>query len=181
VTLRPPTPLPPLVMEDQFDQVRKVSDWQGRVVVLIYGDRKSADANRALGEWIHVAFHPSARGQPPAQAARAPVRPIEGAPPGTPSPEVVTVAVASIGKVPAPIALLIKRQIRAAAPETPILLDFEERMKGLFGLSPGVPNLVLVDAQGRVRCTAVGNLTAEQLGQVTTMIEDLRREAVRKE
>ncbi len=166
-------------MEDQFDQAHRVADWQGRVVVLIFGDRKSADANRALGEWLHVAFHPSAQGRPPAEAAGAPVRPVEGAPPGTPSPEVVTVPVASIGKVPGPVAALIKRQIRAAAPETPILLDFEERLKGLFGLAAGVPNVVIVDCRGRVRATAVGNLTPEQTGQLATLIENLRREAVK--
>jgi hypothetical protein len=48
----------------------------------------------------------------------------------------------------------------------------------LFGLSAGVPNLVVVDTQGRLRFSATGPLNGEQLGQLESAIEGLRREAV---
>src|SRR5581483_6024454 len=95
---QPPTPA--LTFEDQFERPVSVASHRGDVVVLLYGDRKSAEANRALGERLHVAFHPAARGQPPARARQAPVLPLPDQPPGARSPDVLAVPVACVGKVP---------------------------------------------------------------------------------
>src|SRR5947209_11741641 len=89
--------VPDVAMQDQFEKAHDVRHHRGSVVVLIYGDRASADANRTLGEQLHVAFHPTAKGQPPERARTAPVSAIPGA---ASSPEVVAVPVACIGKVP---------------------------------------------------------------------------------
>jgi hypothetical protein len=139
VTAQNPVAVPPLTLPDQFGQDHSVADLRGRVVVLIYGDRKSADSNRALGEWLHVFFHPTAAGQPPAMARLAPVKPIEGQAPGVSGPEVVAVPVAAVGKVPGLVAGIIRRQMRCGSPEVPIWLDFRDDMADLFGLKPGVP------------------------------------------
>ena len=104
-------------MEDQFERPHDVADHRGDVVVLIYGDRASATANKALGEKIHVHFHPTAQGQPPAQASRAPVRPIPGWPEGVRCPDVRVIPIACAGKVPGLIAAMIRGQIRSHSPD----------------------------------------------------------------
>jgi hypothetical protein len=178
VVSHPPQPVPPLVMEDQFEHPAKLSDGLGRVVVLIYGDRRSADANKQLGEVLHVWFHPTARGLAPDKARQASVKPLEDAAPGTPGPDVVMVPVACIGKVPPLVRSLIRGQIRGGSPAVPVWLDFQDQMKQQFGLAAGVPNLVVVDTQGRLRCSATGPLNGEQFQQLEAAIEGLRREAV---
>jgi hypothetical protein len=171
-----PVPVPPLKMPDQFGQDHALADLHGRVVVLIYGDRRSADANRALGEWLHVAFHPGAAGQPAKTARLAPVKPLEGHSAEQPGPEVVAVPVAAVGKVPAVVGGIISRQVRSAAPELPVWLDFKDDMKDLFGLKSGVTNVAIIDGRGQLRYTAVGPLQPDQQAQLVRIIDGLRRE-----
>jgi hypothetical protein len=178
VTAQNPVAVPPLTLPDQFGQDHNVADLRGRVVVLVYGDHPSAEANRALGEWLHVFFHPTALGKPAAQARLAPVKPVAGLSASCPGPEVVAVPVAVIGKVPCLVGGIIRRQIRCGSPEVPIWLDFRDDMADLFGLKPGVPNVAVVDCQGRLRYTATGPLTRDQQQQLAMAIEGLRLEAV---
>ena len=173
----PPAP-PALAFEDQYERPVSVAAVRGDIVVLLYGDRKSADANRALGERLHVAFHPAARGQPPARARQAPVLPLPDLPPGTRAPDVLAVPVACVGKVPGVVRAMIRTQIRGAAPDVPVWLDFQDTMRRQFGLSAGVPNLVVLDAAGRVRYRAAGAPAGEQFDRLVNFLESLRREAV---
>jgi hypothetical protein len=169
---------PDVVMEDQFEAQRDVKQHLGHVVVLIYGDRKSSDANKVLGEQIHVAFHPSAKGQPPSVARRAPVTPIPGKPEGAATPDVVTVPVALIGKVPGLVRKVIRGQVKKGSPDVPVWLDFEDVMKTRFPFTAGVPNVVVLDPQGYQRYTAAGSPTPDGMKRLIDTIEALRREAV---
>jgi hypothetical protein len=171
-------PVPGIAMEDQFERPQNVSAMRGAMVVLIYGDRRSADANKQLGEALHVRFHPGAQGLPPEQARQAPVRPLPELPPGQPSPDVFTVPVASIGPVPNLVRAMIRRQIKSASPQLPVWLDFEDTMRRQFGLKAGVPNLVLLDTLGRLRYAGSGPFGREQIEQLAEAIEACRREAV---
>ncbi len=177
---RPPTPLPPLNLEDQYERPRHLSGYSGHVVVLVFGDRHSADANKRLGEQLHVHFHPTAQNLPPEKALSAPVLPLEGVPPGTPAPDVVALPIACVGNVPGLVRVLIRFQIRKASPYLPVWLDFDDRLKTLFGLAPGVPNVAIVDAGGRLRCTFSGPVSNEVLAQMISAITALRREAVQQ-
>jgi hypothetical protein len=177
VVARPAPPMPAVLMEDQFEQPHRLDQLRGKVVVMIYGDRKSADSNRVLGEALHVHFHPAARGLPPEQAQQAPARPVEGLPLGLSGPDVVTVPVASIGKVPGLVRGLIRSQIRSGSPGLAVWLDFQDQLKQQFGLAAGVSNVLVVDALGRLRYTATGPLSREQLDQLAAAIDALRREA----
>jgi hypothetical protein len=170
--------IPEIVMEDQFEQSRNVKQHRGDVVVLIYGDRKSADANKVLGEQVHVHFHPTAKGQPPAQARRAPVTPVPGAPADARSPDVLAIPVACVGKVPELVRKIIRGQIRSGSPEVAVWLDFGDVMKTTFPFKASVPNVVVLDTLGRYRYAAAGTPTPEGKARLLGVIETLRLEAV---
>jgi hypothetical protein len=138
-----------LALEDQFDRKVDLGAYRGSVVVLVYGDRRGTDACKALGERLHVCWHPDAKGQPPARAQAAPVVGLDGLPPGKAAPDVRVIPVACCGKVPGPIRGVIRTQIAKGAPDVPVWLDFADAMKANFGLTPGEPNLVVIDAADR--------------------------------
>src|SRR4030095_1173096 len=120
-----PAPKPvELVLEDQFERKADLTDLRGNVVILVYGDRKGTDACRTLGEQLHVAWHPSAKDQPPAKAQQAPVVPLPDLKPGQVSPNVLVIPVACCGKVPSGIRGVIRGQIAKGAPDTVVWLDF---------------------------------------------------------
>ncbi len=181
LTAQQPAPrmvIPSVAMEDQFEKIHDVREHRGDVVVLIYGDRKSADANKALGELLHVTFHPSARGQPAAQARKAPVEPLPGLPAGVRGPDVLAIPVACVGPVPMLVRSLIRAQFRSGSPDLPVWLDFADRMKSQFPFQAGVPNVVVLDVLGRYRYAAGGTPTKEGTQRLVNVIEALRKEAV---
>jgi hypothetical protein len=170
--------VPAVAMEDQFEKMHNVRQHRGDVVVLIYGDRDSAKTNSALGERLHVHFHPTAKGLPPAQARKAPVQPVPGAPSGTRSPDVLAIPVACIGPVPGLVRGFVRSQIKRGAPDVPVWLDFQDLMKAQFPFKPGVPNVVVLDTQGRYRYAAAGQPTPQGLERLLSVIEQLRREGI---
>ena len=85
-----------LTFEDQFDRPAKLADLRGAVVILVYGDRKSNELCKTVGESLHVCWHPTAKGQPAAKAQAAPVVPLDGLKPGQESPNVVVIPVAML-------------------------------------------------------------------------------------
>jgi hypothetical protein len=169
--------MPAIILDDQFDHCHTVSALRGDVVVLVYCDKAGSEASKSLGNELHLAFHPAAQGLPPAAARKAPVRPVEGALPGTRSPDVQVVAVACVGEVPAFTRGPIRSSFRVSSPDVPVWIDFQDQVKHMCGFTPGVANVAVLDTVGRLRCLATGPLTREQVAQVTILIEGLRREA----
>jgi hypothetical protein len=167
-----------LILEDQFGREQKLSALQGRVVVLVYGDRQGTDVCREFGEQLHILFHPSAKGKSPAEARRAPVAPLPGLRTDQASPDVLVVPVASTGKVPPIVQEYIRNSIKKASPEVVVLLDFHGVMQERFGLRSGEPNLVVFDARGRLRYRVLGMPDASVGQKIVQMIQDLRAEAV---
>jgi hypothetical protein len=169
-----------VAMEDQFHRTHRPADHRGDVLVLIYGDRGSADANRALGEWLHVHFHPAAQGQPPGKARLAPVKPLANLPAGGRSPDVVVVPIACIGEVPGVVRTLIAGQFRRGSPDVPVWLDFTGVMKKNYGLKEAHPNVAVFDTQGQYRlCWTApprGPITPQQHNDLAASIEAIRRE-----
>lgn len=168
----------PLALEDQFDRKVDLAAYRGSVVVLVYGDRRGTDACKALGEQLHVCWHPDAKGQPPAKAQAAPVVGLDGLPPGKAAPDVRVIPVACCGRVPGPIRGVIRTQIAKGAPDVPVWLDFGDAMKANFGLTPGEPNLVVIDAAGRPRGKVNGTPDAATLDGVVRTVQQLRAEAL---
>ena len=165
-------PAPVVVsMEDQFEHSQSTATLQGDVVVLLYGDRDGAEANKALGERLHVAFHPTAKGLSPAKARLAPVRPLPDLPAGAPGPDVRTVAVACVGKVGPVIRAVVRGSIRAASPDVPVWLDFGDQMKQQFPFTAGVAERRRV---GRGWSAALHGVGAADGGAIRTVDGDDR-------
>lgn len=174
-------PAPPqvaLTLENQFNQPTDLAAHRGSVVVFVYGDRKGNDASRRLGEQLHVAWHPEAKGEPPARARMAPVIELPGLAPGRAAPDVLVIPVACCGKVPSAVRGAIRSQIAKAVPDVPIWLDFDDSMKGQFGLTPGEPNVVVIDASGRLRMKIIGTPDPAALERLHKAVEHMRHEAV---
>ena len=53
-----------IAMEDQFRNRRETGVYRGEVVVLVYAERKGAEAALELGRRLHVLFHPTAETAP---------------------------------------------------------------------------------------------------------------------
>lgn len=177
IAAEPPPPAT-LSLPDQFDKTRDLKDLRGGVTILLYGDRQASDANRALGERLHIQFHPTAKGLAPAEARKAPVVPIAGLAEGAKSPPVHIVPVACMTKAPEVIVSLVKREVRKASPDLAVWMDAEGKMKETFGLKDGEPNLVILDAAGRLRYRAQGELDAKTYARVVEVVDFLRKEAV---
>lgn len=179
VKLRPQK-APAFVMSDQFEKEHRCQECQGDVLVLIYGDRESSEFNKQLGEMIHLAFHPNAKNLPPEKARQAAPSALPGQTAGTRSPDVKAVPVAIIGKAPNLVKSIIRNEFRKACPDCPVWMDFDNTMQQCFGMAPGVPNVVVIDAAGQVRMAAGGKLTREHLQELVDGIQQLRHEAVQR-
>jgi hypothetical protein len=168
-----------LMLEDQFDRKTDLADLRGNVVVLVFGDRKGTDPCRALGEQLHVCWHPTAKGQPPAKARTAPVVPLDGLKPGQAAPDVLVVPVACCGKVPALIRPSISKQIAKGSPDVVVWLDFTDTMKDMFGLTAGETNVAVIDARGVARMKLNGAIDQPTMDKLVKTVQALRAEAVR--
>lgn len=169
-----------LTLEDQFGTKRDLTPFRGQVVVLVYGDRKATDACKALGESLHVAFHPTAKGLPPEKARLAPVVALPNVPAGIASPEVAVIPVACTGKIPGVVKSVLQGQIKRASPDVPVWMDCGDAMVTTFGMTTGEPNLAVIDAAGRARHLVPGTPDQKAINKTAQIIQDLRVEAVRK-
>ena len=176
---QPPAALPDLALEDQFDRKADPAAYRGSVVILVYGDRRGTDACKALGEQLHVCWHPTAKGQPAAKAQAAPVVGLDGLAPGKAAPDVKVIPVACCGKVPGPIRGVIRTQIAKGAPDVPVWLDFSDTMKANYGLTAGEANVVVFDAAGRPRGKINGTPDAATLDGLVRTVQALRAEAAK--
>lgn len=177
-----PADVPPakLVLEDQFDKPADLAAHRGAVVVLVYGDRRGTDACKELGEKLHLCWHPTAKGLPPAKAKLAPVVGLDGLRPGQTAPDVHVIPVACCGKVPIKVARdLIRSQVAKGSPDVPVWMDFGNVMKDGYGLAAGQPNVALFDAAGRPRAALNGTPDQATLDQLVQAVQGLRMEAVK--
>ena len=126
---------------------------------------------------MHVLFHPTAAGATTAKARVAPVAPLDRVAAGKPSPDVVVQAVACTGSVPGPVRALIRSGLKKDAADTPVWLDFGTVMADKFGLREGQPNLVVFDADGRLRLKVNGAPDRATFDRLLQTAQNLRAEA----
>jgi hypothetical protein len=177
-----PAPAPKaveLVLEDQFERKADLAALRGNVVILVYGDRKGTDACRTLGEQLHVCWHPAAKGLPPAKAQMAPVVPLEGLKPGQTAPNVIVVPVACCGKVPSAVQPAIRSGVAKGSPDVIVWLDYADTMKGMFGLTAGETNVVVIDANGVARLKHNGVIEQPAMDKLVQTVQGLRVEAAK--
>jgi hypothetical protein len=165
-------------LEDQFRTRHDTGSLRGHAVVLVYAERHGAKAGQELGRALHVRFHPSAKSAAPAESARQPVAPPPGWPQGVQPPDVKVIAVACLSEIPSPFHILARRQFRSDSPHMPVWLDFEGVMQRSFGLVSGVPNVVLLDTDGRVHAVRSGRFEPAEIEALVASIEEIRRRSL---
>ena len=178
IQAQPAAPKVELAFEDQFEKPQQTKNFRGHIVVLLYGDRVSVDANRKLGEQLHVRYHPDARGKSGAEAAQAPVIAVSGVEAGKAVPDVKVIPVACAGPVPGVVKTLIRNGIKDKSPDVPVWIDFADTLKNSIGMEAKQPNLAVIDARGYLRFKAGGELDQKTLDRLLVVIDALRKEAV---
>lgn len=163
-----------IVMEDQFRNRRETSVMRGSVVVLVYAERRGAEAAGELGRRLHVHFHPTAEGAAGPDWGRQPVVGPPGWPAGVPAVDVHAVAVACLGEVPRALQPVARAQARKDSPFVPVWLDFDGTMESTFGLVPAEPNVAVIDPEGRPHSVLSGRLDELKFRELVATIDQIR-------
>lgn len=125
------TKAPEFILNDQYDRQYSLQSFIGQSFVLLASDKKGAEQNHLWIESIEKKYGKSVR----------------------------IIGVADVRTVP----FFLKEKIRNDFKKNPdsILLDWEGAIFKAYGLSKGVPNVVLIDSNGYVRYLHAGGPTDE--------------------
>jgi hypothetical protein len=163
-----------IAMEDQFKNRHETLRYQGDVVVLVYAERKGAEAALELGRRLHVRFHPSAAQAPATEWSRQPVVSPAGWPATLAAPDVHVIPVACLPEVPKALETVARSRFRKDSQFVSVWLDFEDTMRQRFGIVPNEPNVVLLDTRGCPQGVISGHLDEVRFGEVVAAIDQLR-------
>jgi len=163
-----------IAMEDQFRSRRETGLLRGDVVVLVYSERKGAEAALELGRRLHVLFHPTAETAPASEWSRQPVTNLVGWPANVRVPDVHVIPVACMPEVPKPLETVARSRMRTDSPHVPVWLDFEGVMEQVFGMVPGGPNVVVLDTEGKTYSVQSGHLDELEFKELTAAIDQIR-------
>ena len=166
-----------IVMEDQFRSRHETGAFRGDVVVLVYAERKGAEAALDLGRRLHVLFHPTAEQAPATEWSKQPVTGLAGWPAGVRMPDVRVIPVACMPEVPKPLQTVARSRMRTDSPHVSVWLDFDDEMHRVFGMVPGEPNVVVLDATGRTHSVQNGHLDELEFRELAATIDRLRMQA----
>jgi hypothetical protein len=166
-----------IVMEDQFRNRRETGRLRGDVVVLVYAERKGAEAALELGRRLHVLFHPTAETAPASEWSRQPVAGLPGWPANVRVPDVQVIPVACMPEVPKPLETVARSRMRTDSPHVPVWLDFEGVMEQTFGMVPGEPNVVVLDNVGRTVSVQSGHLDELEFRELAAAVDRIRMQS----
>jgi len=166
-----------IAMEDQFKHRHETGTMRGDVVVLVYAERKGAEAAQELGRRLHVHFHPTATQVSATEWSRQPVIGLAGWPVGARVPDVRVIAVASLPELPRAMHPVARAQVRKDSPYVPVWLDFEGRLEHAYGVHPGKPNILIVNTAGAVHAVLSGNVDEVKFRELVTTIDALRMQS----
>ena len=166
-----------VVLEDQFRNRRETALLRGDVVVLVYADRKGAEAALEIGRRLHVRFHPTAADAAATEWSRQPVVGLPGWPAGAHVPEVHVIPVACIPEVPKAMRPVARARLRKESEFVSVWLDFDDSMRRHFGMVPETPNVAILDIHGRTHATLSGHLDELKFEEVVAAITRLRMQA----
>lgn len=163
-----------IVLEDQFKNRRETGLLRGDVVVLVYADRKGAEAALEIGRQLHVRFHPTAAGAPATEWSRQPVVGLPGWPADARVPDVHVIPVACVPEVPKALRPVARSRLRKESEFVSVWLDFDDVMRRQFGMAPDTPNVAIIDTFGRAHATLSGHLDERKFEEVVAVIQRLR-------
>jgi len=167
-----------IAMEDQFRNRRETGVFRGDVVVMVYSERKGAEAALELGRRLHVLFHPTAESAPASEWSRQPVTGLASWPTNVRVPDVHVIPVACMPEVPKPLETVARSRMRTDSPHVPVWLDFEGVMEQVFGRVPGGPNVVVLDTTGKTYSVQSGHLDELEFKELTAAIDQIRRQSL---
>jgi hypothetical protein len=163
-----------IALEDQFRTRRETGALLGDVVVLVFAERKGAEAAHDLGKKLHVRFHPTAASASDAEWTKQPVTGLPGWPAEVRVPDVHAIPVACLAEVPKPMHPVVRARIRKESPQLPVWLDFGDTMDQQFGLVKGVPSVAILDTRGRVYGVQVGPFDDRIVEELAATIDQVR-------
>lgn len=166
-----------VVLEDQFRNRRETAQLRGHVVVLVYADRRGAEAALELGRKLHLRFHPTAAGAAATEWSDQPVVGLPGWPPGVPVPDVHVIPVACIPEVPRPLHPVARTRLRKESPFVSVWLDFDDAMRQTFGMVPDQPNVAVVDTRGITHGVLSGHLDELRFEELVGTVDRLRMQS----
>jgi len=166
-----------IVLEDQFKNRRETALLRGDVVVLVYADRKGAEAALETGRRLHVRFHPTAADAPATEWSRQPVVGLPGWPAGVRVPDVHVIPVACVAEVPKAMRPVARARLRKESEFVSVWLDFDDSMRRHFGMVPETPNVAILDIHGRTQATLSGHLDELKFEETVAAITRLRMQA----
>ncbi len=163
-----------IALEDQFRTRRETGALLGDVVVLVFAERKGAEAAHDLGRKLHIRFHPTAATASDAEWTNQPVTGLPGWPAEVRVPNVHAIPVACLAEVPKPMHAVVRARIRKESPQLPVWLDFGDTMDQQFGLVKGVPSVAILDTRGRVYGVQVGPFDDRIVEELAATIDQVR-------
>ena len=98
-------------------------------------------------------------------------------PAGARVPNVHAVAVACLPEIPRAVHPVVRSQIRKESAHVPVWIDFAGTMPRTFGMAPDVPNILLIDTEGRPQGVLSGEIDEARYQQLVAAIERLRQQA----
>jgi hypothetical protein len=169
-----------IAMEDQFKNRHETLRYRGDVVVLVYAERKGAEAALELGRRLHVRFHPTAAQAAATEWSRQPVVSPAGWPTSLAAPDVHVIPIACLPEVPKALETVARSRFRKDSQFVSVWLDFEDTMRQKFGIVPHEPNVVVLDTRGCPQAVVSGHLDEARFGEVVAAIDQLRMRSLQE-
>jgi len=154
-----PSALPDLALQDQEGRTLQLSSLRGRVVVIVYGGRAGVDEHSAWGKRLDAELRQRGVYRTEDPETGRPVR---------------ILAVAEMGGIPEAFRTIIRAAIRPSVEKGYSLwLDWDDRMKQLFGSHDPHSTVLVADREGTVRLVVGGPPTGAPLQAVLDLLRQV--------
>jgi len=154
-----PSALPDLAWQDQEGRALQLASLRGRVVVIVYGGRAGVEEHSAWGKRLDAELRERGVYRAEDPESGRPVR---------------ILAVAEMGGIPEAFRGLIRSAVRPGVEKGYSLwLDWDDRMKQLFGSHDPHSTVLVADREGTVRLVVGGPPTGAPLGAVLDLLRQV--------
>ena len=154
-----PSALPDLAWQDQEGRALQLASLRGRVVVIVYGGRAGVEEHSAWGKRLDAELRERGVYRAEDPESGRPVR---------------ILAVAEMGGIPEAFRGLIRSAVRPGVEKGYSLwLDWDDRMKQLFGSHDPHSTVLVADREGAVRLVVGGPPTGAPLRAVLDLLKQV--------